>query len=196
MCTITSVSCALNLSIILHEMEPWGGEDFIEVQVENRPEPNYAAIHTYMSFSILFNPIQFHFTSFSSNKQKMKEILNLHLVNERFSSEKIRSNNNNKVNWTRKESFSLLHLVTFFRPFLPIRLFRSRPTSIRNSCTSMSWIGTRRKPSPLKAAVWTPPSFNQTSLQPTASSTSLTTFWASPTRLCTRNCRLIRCWSK
>lgn len=66
-----------------------------------------------------FNSIQFlHFFS-SSNKQKMKEILNLHLVNERFSSEKIRSNNNNKVNWTRKKAFLHCTFVTFFRPFIP-----------------------------------------------------------------------------
>lgn len=40
---------------------------------------------------------RFSFSFLRSNKQKMKEILNLHLVNERFNSEKIRSNNNNQV---------------------------------------------------------------------------------------------------
>lgn len=63
------------------------------------------------------------FPSFSSstrsNKQKMKEILNLHLVNERFSSDKIRSNNNNQVNgWKEKEiPFRCIH-CDLFSPFV------------------------------------------------------------------------------
>ena len=48
--------------------------------------------------SFTLKPFSFFFT-FHSNKQKMKEILNLHLVNERVNSEKIRSSNNNQVNW-------------------------------------------------------------------------------------------------
>lgn len=56
----------------------------------------------------------------------MKEILNLHLVNERFNSEKIRSNNNNKVNWIEvwknpePSFFSSSSAVHSFQPFFSL----------------------------------------------------------------------------
>lgn len=37
------------------------------------------------------------FPLFYSDKEKMKEILNLHLVHDRLNSEKIRNNNHNQV---------------------------------------------------------------------------------------------------
>lgn len=48
----------------------------------------------------------------------MKEILNLHLVNERFNSEKIRSNNNNQVNGSIKileNSFCIIFATFSFQ---------------------------------------------------------------------------------
>lgn len=50
----------------------------------------------FLVFSYLLT-LEMNFHLFHSNKQKMKEILNLHIVSDRVNSEKIRTSNNNQV---------------------------------------------------------------------------------------------------
>jgi fasciclin 1 len=74
-----------------------------------------------------------HFTLVCSNKQKMKEILNLHLVNDRFNSEKIRSNNNNQVR-NRKDGANPIRQQNIqcaltVRPFLCFQIVQV-PTNV------------------------------------------------------------------